>query len=76
MKAMQELINRVRKYMDGIGEQGNLGDLCDRAEAELMAQSDPQNDKNRVVPCKNYLDGSCKKTRKCIPGGYTCYQRK
>jgi len=34
VEAVLELIRRVRAFAGEIGERGNLGELCDRAESE------------------------------------------
>jgi hypothetical protein len=37
MTALDELFERVRKFMRNVGEEGNLGSLLHRAELEMHA---------------------------------------
>ena len=37
MEATIKLLRRVREFLGAVGERGNLGELCDRVEAEVGA---------------------------------------
>jgi hypothetical protein len=58
MSALDELFERVRKYMRDVGDEGNLGFLLHRAELEVAALK--QEESGRTAPnCESAPPCSC-----------------